>query len=129
MNKLTKYITLPIVFAAGSVMVIGIAAENDSEPGAGDESAQTVRQAIQDRREHTAGPRYACSRTIEASASNPDSLEWVDRMDWPTIWSEDGGIYVDATFRGENAFGGVVTQTVTCTVKEQEGNHRVVELK
>lgn len=55
----------------------------------------------------------ACMSAIEASLKNPDSVDWVSRLDWPSSF-DDPTWTIQATYRATNGFGAVVTEVVTC---------------
>lgn len=61
--------------------------------------------------------RYACSRFVERLAHDPKSIQWEGRPDWNVRRSADGSWGVDMTFRAKNAFGALVLNRKTCTVK------------
>lgn len=61
----------------------------------------------------------ACQTAIKENLKDPSSAKFVDRLNWPA--SLDGDMWtIEATYRGANSLGGVVTETVTC--KAQQGS-------
>ena len=76
---------------------------------------------IAERRLHS-DARAACVTFIRTQLNNPDSAEWVSRVDWPvSVDPSSGHLHVRATFRATNAFGGVVTERQTCVARPTDG--------
>lgn len=59
----------------------------------------------------------ACMSAIEASLKNPDSVDWVSRLDWPSSF-DDPTWTIQATYRATNGFGAVVTEQATCKARD-----------
>lgn len=81
------------------------------------------------RQELESSARHYCSKFVERSAHDPSSIDWVDRLDWPT-YSEAGGEWaVHMTFRAKNGFGATVLNTKTCRIKVNGENVSLLSLR
>jgi len=91
-------------------------------PFGGGSELTEEQQARRDEQRLASDARAACVTFIRTQLNNPDSAEWVSRVDWPvSIDSETGHLHVRATFRASNAFGGIVTERQTCIVRPTDG--------
>lgn len=114
MNKITKFITLPVLAIGVAALAIGMTVDAPETSG------------IQD---PTAGPRGACGHFIRESLNNPSSYEAVDSLNWSTNFRDDGIITVAATYRATNSFGAVVTETTYCDIVAEGSDYRLQALR
>jgi len=114
MNKITKFVTLPVLALGAVVLAIGLTSD------------ETETARVQD---PTAGPRGACGHFIQQSLNNPASYEAVDSLNWSTNFRDDGIITVAATYRATNAFGAIVTETTYCDIVADGGDYRLQNLR
>jgi len=120
MNKITKFVTLPVLALGAVVVAIGMTVD---APEREREQAEAAPQ------EPTAGARFACSEFIRATLNDPRSVEWIDRQRWPTNLRDDGIITVMASYRAANAFGGMVRGTTYCDIVADGGDYRLQNLR
>jgi hypothetical protein len=121
MNKLTKFVAVPIFAVAGTIAFIGIVF------GGGDKSDSEAQEvAVED---PAKGMRFACREFIKRGLNDPDSFKAVDFSQWPTAINEDGVVTVLATYRAKNAFGGTITQTTSCQTIREDGDVRLIGME
>jgi hypothetical protein len=95
---------IAVIFAIGAMSWF-ILSQNDP----GQDSRQ---QQIESQFSALNGSHRNLVRTIQSAMNNPDSFEHVE-----TGYSDDGdSLRVQMVYRGENAFGGTVTERVTARI-------------
>ena len=114
MNKITKFVTLPVLAIGAAALAIGMTVD----------APETERA-----QDPTAGPRGACGHFIRQSLHNPASYEAVNSLNWSTNFRNDGIITVAATYRATNSFGAVVTETTYCDIVAEGGDYRLHALR
>lgn len=67
------------------------------------------------------GSHIKLTKLIKESMNDPDSYEHIETH----YWNNNGKIYVETTFRGKNAFGGIVKETISATI---DFNCNVIEI-
>ncbi len=58
------------------------------------------------------GSHLELTKLIKESMNDPDSYKHIKTIHW----DKNGKLYVETTFRGKNAFGGVVKQTILAEI-------------
>jgi len=69
------------------------------------------------------GSHRELTKIIKASMNDPDSYEHVETV----YWDRDDHLIVSTTFRGKNAFGGTVVNTVKAKVSLDGQNIEIIE--
>ena len=67
------------------------------------------------------GSHYGLTRVIKKSMNDPDSYEHVETR----VWDRGDYLFVETTFRGKNAYGGLILDHVTARV---DLNGNVIEI-
>lgn len=124
MKKLTKSkikdlkIVAAILIGIGVFMYYGMTGGFDNKP---EIKHETKTELIQKQFSAWDGAHRGLEKVIKKSMNDPDSYEHVE-----TYYKDEGTrIFVSTTFRGKNAFGGIVKNTVTAYV-DFDGN--VIEI-
>lgn len=122
MRKVISFLkwTLFSIAALFGVLVIWVSIWLDS----GQSATSTPKKSQDEMNRITAG--VACQSAIKANLKDPSSAQFVDRLNWPSTL-KDGIWTVEATYRGTNGFGGVVTETITC--KAADGSFSAVLIR
>ena len=74
------------------------------------------------------GIRGACGLFIEQKAHDPQSIEWVDQMQWAVTDNRDGTYSVGARYRANTPAGGRRLTYTVCLIRPIPGGFGLVRL-
>ena len=103
-----------LILAVGSVDDSGSSSSNSSKP-------KTREEKIEEHFSAWDGSHRALTKLIKKSMNDPDSYDHVETV----YWDKGDHLIVRTTFRGKNAFGGVVKNWVKAKV---DLNGNVIEI-